>query len=166
MIKKAVFYVLLVGFSFVQMPAWANSSTACVYEHSGVDLKNFKKSKHVASFERLEKNKTYIGSLQSVGGFHLQLFNCAHYGATFTVLLGPSPNAETLKKTLDVLPGLLFSPASLAGVTAALKEVQLTDLSTSLHMEQLASELGMTDIRVQILDVDGVGVLVFAFYGG
>lgn len=165
MIKK-IFYFLLFGFSLIQMPAWANSTADCVYEHSGVDLKNFKKSKHVAGFEQLEKNKVYIGSLKGVGGFHLQLFSCAHYGAALTVLLGPSPGAETLKKTLDVLPGLLFPRVNLVRVKAALKEVRLEVLSTPLHMGQLASELGKTDIRVQIFDVDGVGVLVFEFYGG
>lgn len=166
MIKKTILYVLLMGFSCIQIPAWANSPEGCVYEHSGVNLKNFKTSKHVAGFEQIERNKAYIGSLKGIGGFHLQLFSCAHYGAKLTVLLGSTPSAETLTKTLDVLPGLLFSPADLLKVKAALNKVRLDDLLTPLHMQQLANEMGMTDIRLQINDVDGVRVLVFVFYEG
>ncbi len=166
MMKSAALYFLLVCFSTCLAPAWAGSASACPYEHSGVDLQQFKKSRHVIGFEKLERNTGYMGTLKSVGGFHLQLFSCVHYGATLTVLLGPNPNAKTVTTAFDVLPALLFPAVDVAKVKAALKEIQLDTLYTPRHLEPLAAEMGMTDIRVEIIDADGMRLLVFAFYGG
>ncbi|MBU1528194.1 MAG: hypothetical protein KKB60_03320 [Gammaproteobacteria bacterium] len=166
MIKKAALYLLFVCLSTSLAPAWAGFGSDCVYEHSGVDVQQFKKSRHVIGFEKLERNTGYMGALKGIGGFHLQLFSCVHYGATLTVLLGPNPNAETVTKTFNVLPALLFPAVDVAKVKAALKEVQLDALYTTQHLEPLAAEMGLTDIRVQIIDADGMSLLVFTFYGG
>ncbi|WP_341237621.1 hypothetical protein [uncultured Limnobacter sp.] len=166
MIKKAALYLLFVCLPISLVPAWAVSGSECVYEHSGVDVQQFKKSRHVIGFEKLERNTGYMGALKGIGGFHLQLFSCVHYGATLTVVLGPNPNAETVTKTFDLLPALLFPAVDMVKVTAALKEVRLDALYTPQHLERLATELGMTDMRVQIIDADGMSLLVFSFYGG
>jgi len=166
MIKKAALYFVFVCLSTSLAPAWAGSGNDCVYEHSGVDVQKFKKSRHVIGFEKLERNTGYMGALKGIGGFHLQLFNCVHYGATLTVLLGPNPNAETVTKTFDTLPTLLFPAVEVAKVKAALKEVKLDALYNQQHLERLAAEIGMTDINVQIMDANGMSLLVFAFYGG
>jgi hypothetical protein len=166
MIKKAALYFVFVCLSSSLAPAWAGSGSDCVYEHSGVDVQQFKKSRHVIGFEKLERNTGYMGALKGIGGFHLQLFNCVHYGATLTVLLGPNPNAETVTRTFDTLPALLFPAMEVAKVKAALKKVQLDSLYTMQHLEPLAAEMGMTDISVQIIDADGMSLLVFGFHGG
>ena len=166
MIKKAALYFVFVCLSSFQAPAWAGSGSDCVYEHSGVDVQQFKKSRHVIGFEKLERNTGYMGALKGIGGFHLQLFNCVHYGATLTVLLGPNPNAETVTRTFDTLPALLFPAADVAKVLAALRQVRLDALYTPQHLERLAAEMGMTDISVQIIDADGMSLLVFGFHGG
>jgi hypothetical protein len=166
MIKKTVLCFLFVCLSTFLAPAWAASGSDCVYEHSGVDVQRFKKSKHVIGFEKLERNTGYIGALKGIGGFHMQLFSCAHYGATLTVLLGPNPNTEAVTKTFDTLPALLFPAVDVAKVKAALKQVPLNALYTPQHLESLAAEMGMTDMNVRIIDADGMSVLVFGFYGG
>ena len=166
MIKKAALYFVFVCLSSSLAPAWAGSGSDCVYEHSGVDVQQFKKSRHVIGFEKLERNTGYMGALKGIGGFHLQLFNCVHYGATLTVLLGPNPNAETVTTTFDILPAMLFTAVDVAKVKAALKEVKLDALYNQQHLERLAAEIGMTDINVQIMDANGMSLLVFGFHGG
>lgn len=166
MIKKVTLYLLFLCLSTSLAPAWAASGSDCVYEHSGVDVKQFKKSRHVLGFEKLTRNTGYIGTLKGIGGFHLQLFSCTHYGATLTVLLGPNPKAETVTTIFDLLPVLLFPAVDVVKMKAALNEVRLDALYTPQHLERLATEMGMTDMRVQIIDADGMSLLVFAFYGG
>ena len=166
MIKKMFFYILPLLLACMQAPAWADSPTDCVYEHSGVDLQRFKKSKQVAGFEQLERNTAYIGILKGIGSFHLQLFSCAHYGATLTVLLGPNPKAGVVSKAFNVLPALLFPAADAGQVRAEFKNINFDSLAVPQHLEQLAAKIGMTDIRVQMIDADGANVLVFSFYGG
>ncbi|MCQ8895724.1 hypothetical protein NQT62_04610 [Limnobacter humi] len=166
MIKKTALYFLFWCLSISLAPAWAGSGSDCIYEQSGVDVQQFKKSRHVIGFEKLETNTGYMGALKGIGGFHLQLFSCAHYGATLTVLLGPHPMAETVTKTFDALPALLFPAVDVARVKAALKQLPLNALYTPQHLEPLAAKVGMTDISVQIINAGGMGVLVFGFYGG
>lgn len=166
MIKKTVFYIVLMVLACLQTPAWADSPTDCVYEHSGIGVQRFKKSKQVAGFEQLERNTAYMGSLKGIGGFHLQLFSCAHYGATITILLGPNPKAEAVTRVFDLLPALFFPAADAMRMKAALKKINLDELSTPIHLEQQAADMGMTDIRVQMIDAEDSSLLVFSFYGG
>jgi hypothetical protein len=166
MTRKLFFHMLLVLLSFFQATAWANPSNDCAYENSGVDLNQFRKSKQVTSFEQIEKNRVYIGSLKGVGGFHLQLFSCTHHGAKITLMLGSGPKAYMLKKALDVLSALLFSTANSPAAREALSNIHSVDLSAPLHLEQLAFSTGYSDMQVQVHDVDGVGVLTFSFFGG
>lgn len=166
MIKKIVSFSLFLFLVCTFIPAWANTPTVCVYEHSGVDLQRLKKSRQVAGFQQIERNVVYIGTLKGIGGFNLQLFGCVHYGATMTVLLGPSPKAQTVDRVFNLLPELLFSGTHVTLIKTALKRIPLNALSTPQHLADVAATAGVTDISVQLIDVGDSSVLVFSFYGG
>lgn len=166
MIYKTIFKFLVACSAFVQPLAWANAHSNCAYATSGVDVQNFKKSKNISGFQELERSTTYTGILNGIGSFHLQLYRCAHYGAAVTVLLGSDPKVKHVEQVLKILPSLLFAPADVAKVTEALKGVQLKTLSDSQHLGSLIEELGLTDFRLQLIDIEGVSLLVLSFYGG
>ena len=167
MIKEAVVYVsLLCAGLWCAAPSWAESPTTCAYESSGVDLQKFKTSRHVMGFEQIEKKARYSGNLKKVGGFYLELFGCTHYGARLTVLLGPDDDVASVSRALNILPDLLFSAASSKQVKKALADISTETLLTPVHLPDLAKDLGLSDLNIQMLDTDGMGVLVFEFYGG
>ena len=166
MIKATLAVLMLTISASIFSPVWAASSTACVFESSGVDLQKIKSSKHVLGFEEIEKKVRYTGNLKGVGGFYLELFGCSHYGARLTLLLGPDDDAKVFRRALRVVPELLFVEADSLKVKKALLDIQADGFTTPLHLADLAKELGLTDVSVQVTEVEGMGVLVLQFYGG
>jgi len=164
---KATLAVLMLTMSALMFnPVWAVTPTECTFESSGVDLKKIKSSKYVLGFEAVEKKVRYTGNLKGVGGFYLELFGCTHYGARLTVLLGPDDDAAVLRRALSVVPELLFAEADKQKVKKALLDIQADGFTTPLHFADLAKELGLTDVNVQVIEAEGMGLLVFQFYGG
>ena len=164
---KATLAVLICAISASMFSsAWAASSTACVFESSGVDLQKIKSSKYVLGFEEMEQKVRYTGNLKGVGGFYLELFGCNHYGARLTVLLGPDDDALVLRNALSVVSELLFAEADSQKVKKALLDIQADGFTTSLHLADLAKELELTDVSLQVIEVEEMGMLVFQFYGG
>jgi hypothetical protein len=166
MIKATLAVLMFIISASFFSPVWAVSSTACVFESSGVDLQKIKSSKHVLGFEEIEKKVRYTGNLKGVGGFYLELFGCNHYGARLTLLLGPDDDAKVFRRALRVVPDLLFAEVDSQKVKKALLDIQADAFTTPLHLADLAKELGLTDVSVQVIEVEGIGLLVFQFYGG
>ncbi|HEX4843968.1 MAG TPA: hypothetical protein VFV57_09860 [Limnobacter sp.] len=147
-------------------PVWANGGTACTYPSSGVDLERIKKSSLVLGFAPIENNVRYAGHLRGVGGFYLELFSCHHHGARFTVLLGPDDDVASLDKALKALPDLLFSEAQALQLKNELNAVQMDGNLPPMFFDDLAKGLGLTQVTVQLVEAEGMGLLVFQFYGG
>lgn len=166
MIKATLAVLMLTISASIFSPVWAASSTACVFESSGVDLQKIKSSKHVLGFEEIEKKVRYTGNLKGVGGFYLELFGCNHYGARLTVLLGPDDDAKVFRRALRVVPELLFTKRDSERVKQAMIDLEVDKLVTPLHLADLVSELGLTDFSLQVIEAEGMGLLVFQFYGG
>lgn len=167
MMLRNVFYTLLmVVFAGLLTPVWAEGDKACAYQDSGVDLNKVKKSPLVLGFDQLEKNARYAGTLKGVGGFYLELFACTHRGARFTVMLGPDDDIASLNAALKALPDLLFSQSDALQVSNELRGVQLDGNLAQVFLDDLAKALGLTQVTVQLVEADGMGLLVFQFYGG
>lgn len=103
-----------------------------------------------------------------MGGFYLELFGCNHHGARLTVLLGPDNDVTSVSRALNVLPDLLFSAASSKQQAASSKQVKkaLADISmdallTPVHLSDLAKDLDLIHLDIQMLDTGGMGILVF-----
>lgn len=155
-----------ISFLFLTTHALAEPTLPCTFENSGVNLRSFKTSKYVSGFTEIKRKKDYSGSLNKIGGFYLELFSCVHHGAKITVLLGPEINPSHLKKVLSVLPNLLFPEAHSMQVQNALLAIPQDTLFERTHLNQLALSLGLSDASIQLLNAEGMHVLVFEFYGG
>jgi hypothetical protein len=166
MIKNVLFCLWFVVFASLGSTAWAKKVAACTYESSGVNLDRIKNSPKVLGFEQIEKNARYAGNLKGVGGFYLELFSCTHYGARFTVMLGPDDDLTTTNTALRALPDLLFSEADAVMVKNELKDVRLDSSTSLVFLDDLAKILGLTQAIVQVVEADGMDLLVFQFYGG
>ncbi|MFN7504829.1 MAG: hypothetical protein ACK5Q1_04630 [Limnobacter sp.] len=166
MIKNTLSCLWFVVFTCLGSTAWAKGENTCRYKNSGVNLDRIKNSSQVLGFEQIEKNARYAGNLKKVGGFYLELFSCTHYGARFTVMLGPDDDTATTNAALKALPDLLFSEADAVTVKNELKDVQLDSSTSLVFLDDLAKILGLTQAIVQVVEADGMGLLVFQFYGG
>jgi len=81
-------------------------------------------------------------------------------------MLGPDDDTATTNAALKALPDLLFSEADAVTVKNELKDVQLDSSTSLVFLDDLAKILGLTQAIVQVVEADGMGLLVFQFYGG
>ncbi|HEX4879743.1 MAG TPA: hypothetical protein VFV39_07865 [Limnobacter sp.] len=166
MLRNPFLFIFVAMLLCAGSPAWAGKSKACLYKNSSVDLDKLKKSPQVLGLEPIEKGVRYSGNLRGIGGFYLELFSCTNYGARFTVLLGPDDDIASLDATLKLLPDLLFSQADALKVRGELQGVQLAGDSPPVFLDDLAKDLGLTQAFVQLVEAEGMGLLVFQYYGG
>lgn len=166
MTRHSLFALLLLLGSLAHTPAIADSNAPCLFKGSSVNIQKIRNSSLVAGFEQLERQSRYAGHLKGIGGFHLQLYRCSHDGAMMTIIVGPEDNASGLQKALKILPDLLFPKEQSTLVADALGKLSIESLGEMQYMQDLAEDLGLNDIRIQLSDIEGIDVLTFSFHEG
>lgn len=159
----------LVFLAFALFTAAANAQpvSTCVFDPAGIDYATLQNS-HLLSQVNVDEAQHLVRANFGMDGVLLaKFYTCNEYGVSANLMFNvTSPvKPEVLKNQLEQLASLFLNHETGAEFNKALAKVPNRKLNGRLAFSKLASQVGFSELEVQITQQGNVVVLGFSYSG-
>lgn len=162
-ILAAAFWFCLFGVQTVQ------AQTDCPLSKTPIQLSTFKQSKEIRNLTYAQSRQTLSGQVKELGSFQAQLYACENQGVhlvfTFEQIQDESDLQRQLAKVLRTFARPVFgkSAPQFLGSTQALGSEQLLK---GVSLNNLSEQLGLSEVKLQLLEIEGMYIMSLKAWGG
>ncbi|MDH4396760.1 MAG: hypothetical protein QE278_13865 [Limnobacter sp.] len=147
----------------------AHADQPCAQSEIPAELQSFRQSKDIRHLKYVKSQQTMSGQIGGLGSFQSQLYACDHQGIHLVFTFEQILDEVDLQKKMGKALGAFARPIFGKSATKFLANTQSFDyekLSKSVSLDVLAGELGRSEIKLQILEVEGMYMLSIKAWGG
>lgn len=147
----------------------AHADKTCTQSKVPAELQSFRQSKDIRHLKYVKSQQTMSGQISGLGSFQSQLYACDHQGIhlvfTFEQILDEVDLQKKMGKAFGVFARPIFGKSA-PKFLANTQGYDYQNLSKSVSLDVLADELGLSEIKLQMLEVEGMYVLSIKAWGG
>lgn len=147
----------------------AQAQTECPLSKTPIQLSTFKQSKEIRNLTYAQSRQTLSGQVKELGSFQAQLYACENQGVhlvfTFEQIQDESDLQKKLAKVLRIFARPVFGKAApeFLGATQMLASEQLLK---GVSLNNLSEQLGLSEVKLQLMEIEGIYLLSLKAWGG
>lgn len=147
----------------------AHAQTDCPLSKTPIQLSTFKQSREIRNLTYAQSRQTMSGQIKGLGSFQAQLYACENQGVHLVFTFEQIQDESDLQKRLSKVLGIFARPAfgkaapEFLGATQKLASEQFLK---GVSLNNLAEQLGLSEVKLQLIEIEGMYLLSLKAWGG